>query len=87
MSRTKYRFESELHLGLLVIVLVLLALNLVSNFVVFRARVRMHEIGLAAVSTAALESGRQPSADLVKAARAEGIAERMSGQRRISIRA
>src|SRR5512137_1487417 len=58
MARRKYRFESELHIGLLVIVLVLLALNLVSNYVVFRARIRMQENGLADLSTASIGVGR-----------------------------
>ncbi len=58
MARRKHRFESELHLGLLVIVLVLLALNLVSNYVVFRARVRMQENGLTELSTASISIGR-----------------------------
>ena len=58
MARKKYRFESELHLGLLVIVFVLLALNLVANYVVFRARVTLQENGLADLSTASIGIGR-----------------------------
>jgi PAS domain S-box-containing protein len=58
MARKKYKFESELHLGLLVIVFVLLALNMVSNYVVFRARVTLQETGLADLSTASLGIGR-----------------------------
>lgn len=58
MARKKYRFESELHLGLLVIIFVLLALNMVSNYMVFRARVTMQESGLADLSTASIGIGR-----------------------------
>ena len=42
-GKAKYRFESEVHLGLLSIVLVLLLLSLASNFVLFKARVRLQE--------------------------------------------
>ena len=58
MAHRKHRFESELHLGLLVIVFVLVALNLVSNYVVFRARIRMQENGLAELSTVSIGIGR-----------------------------
>jgi PAS domain S-box-containing protein len=38
MSRSRHKFESEVHLGLLLIVFLLLLLNFVSNYVLFRAR-------------------------------------------------
>ncbi len=42
-GKSKYRFESEVHLGLLSIVLVLLLLSLASNFVLFKARVKLQD--------------------------------------------
>jgi signal transduction histidine kinase len=42
-GKAKYRFESEVHLGLLSIVLVLLLLSVASNVVLFTARVRLQD--------------------------------------------
>ncbi|MBK7141122.1 MAG: hypothetical protein IPH75_03445 [bacterium] len=42
-GKAKYRFESEVHLGLLSIVLVLLLLSVASNLVLFNARVRLQD--------------------------------------------
>lgn len=42
-GKVKYRFESEVHLGMLSIVLILLLLSVASNFVLFKARVRLQE--------------------------------------------
>jgi signal transduction histidine kinase/type II secretory pathway pseudopilin PulG len=43
MQKTKYKFESEVHLGLLMIVLLLICVSAVSNFVVFKARTNLQE--------------------------------------------
>lgn len=75
MAHKKHRFESELHLGLLVIVFVLLALNFVSNYVVFRARIRMQENGLAELSTASIGIGRA-----VQQSPASGLTAQQTGE-------
>lgn len=43
LGKAKYRFESEVHLGLLSIVLVLLLLSVASNLVLYNARMRLQE--------------------------------------------
>ncbi|MFZ1683148.1 MAG: ATP-binding protein [Candidatus Zixiibacteriota bacterium] len=43
MQKTKYKFESEVHLGLLMIVLLLICVSAVSNFVVFKARTNLQD--------------------------------------------
>ena len=58
MAAKKYKFESEVHLGLLAFIFVLLFLNFVSNYVVFKTRIAVHDNAAAAFRTASIEIGR-----------------------------
>ncbi|MFH1373180.1 MAG: ATP-binding protein [bacterium] len=58
MKKGNRRFESEVHLGLLVIVCILLFLNLTSNFIIYRARESMRRDVLTDLSSAARAATR-----------------------------
>jgi len=53
-KKSKSRYESEVRLGLMLIVLVLLFLNLVSNFILYKARLAEHEETVNSLRQAAL---------------------------------
>jgi signal transduction histidine kinase len=57
-GKRKSRFESEVHLGLMVIVFLLLLLNFTSNLILHRARGTLEEKTLGRVRTAALAVSR-----------------------------
>lgn len=54
MKKHKHRFESEVHLGLLVIIFILLFLNFTSNFIIFRARESERNTAAGELNSAAL---------------------------------
>lgn len=54
MAKRPYRYETEVHLGLLMIVCVLLTLNVVSNFAVYRIRTWLGEEATSDLQRAAL---------------------------------
>jgi PAS domain S-box-containing protein len=56
--KPKYRFESEVHLGLLSIILLLMFMSVVSNYVLFNARVQMQESTAAQLRSAAVAISR-----------------------------
>ncbi len=59
MLKQGKKFEHEVHLGFLVIVFVLLLLNVVANYVVYRARATQHETWSSQFGTAALAASRE----------------------------
>ncbi len=58
MSRKRSRFETEVHLGFLAIVCLLLSLNFVSNYIIFRARSTNYDHAAAYLRTAGLAISR-----------------------------
>lgn len=54
MSTTRYKFESEVHLGLLMIVFLLIFVSFVSNYVLYRARTSLQEQTAGRLQTAAV---------------------------------
>lgn len=56
--RNKTRFEAEVHIGLLAIVFLLLALNFVSNIVIYRARSSSRDVTRNTVNLAAMATSR-----------------------------
>lgn len=58
MKRNRNRFESEVHLGLLVIIFILLFLNLTSNYIIFHARSDKTESVTRSMNNAALSISR-----------------------------
>lgn len=59
MRQLRYRFETEVHLGLLAIILLLLMLSMISNFVLYRARTVMQESLFAEFNSIALSVSRE----------------------------
>ena len=58
MVGLRNRFESEVHLGFFAIVCLLLLLNFVSNFIIYRARTNSEEALAADLRTAGLAISR-----------------------------
>jgi len=58
MEKHKHRFESEVQLGLLVIVFILLFLNFASNFIIFRDRESRRDVTAGELNSAALSVTR-----------------------------
>jgi signal transduction histidine kinase len=54
----KSRYESEVHVGFMAIILILLCLNAVANFVLYRARDAVHDEAVVSVRQAARELSR-----------------------------
>ncbi len=57
-QKPRYRFESEVHVGLLLIIFILLFLTFISNMVIHKARVRLHDKWYANFNSATLAVNR-----------------------------
>ncbi|MCK4573560.1 MAG: PAS domain-containing protein, partial [candidate division Zixibacteria bacterium] len=57
MTKGKHRFESEVRLGLLIIIFILLLLNAASNYVVYKARTSKTDVVMAELTEAATSIG------------------------------
>ncbi len=54
MFKSKYRFESEVHLGLLIIVFLLLFVSFISNYVLYRSKTNLRDQTIARLQVAAV---------------------------------
>jgi nitrogen-specific signal transduction histidine kinase len=57
-QKPRYRFESEVHVGLLLIIFILLFLTFISNMVIHKARIRLHDKWYANFNSATLAVNR-----------------------------
>jgi PAS domain S-box-containing protein len=71
MPVARHRYQSEIHIGLLVIIVAMLALNVVSNFVVYSTRSAQREQVMADMGRAAVRISREAQASVVTGLTAE----------------
>jgi len=75
MKKTQYKFESEVHLGLLVIIFILLFLNFAVNYTVYLTRSRLRDQTGLALHNAAVKVARTIEGNTIGAPTADQMAQ------------